>query len=108
MLRNLASAWVRALPPRRHPNYLRGHMAPTGKTGKLRPDDTPNIPQLEQMLKDVVLALRAQRSFGNITLRIPETSDLVAILRVDPVESYELETMLRSQGASPIKARRPA
>jgi hypothetical protein len=52
--------------------------------------------QLEMMLKEVVLAIRADRGDGNITLRIPESGDFVAILRVDDVEAHALTELLGS------------
>jgi len=59
--------------------------------------------QIEQTLKEAVLALRRQQASGNIALRVPETDDLILVLRVDPVEARELEAMLASPGSSPLR-----
>ena len=50
---------------------------------------------MEMMLKEVVLALRAEDGEGNITLRIPETGDLIAVLQVDDDQAAALSEMLR-------------
>ena len=54
--------------------------------------------QLEERLKEIVLALRAEQESGNITVQVPETSDFIAILRVDPDEAKELQAMLSRPG----------
>ena len=58
----------------------------------------PSVPskrkQLEEKLKKIVLALRAEQASGNITVLMPETSDFIAILRVDPDEAKDLQAML--------------
>ena len=53
--------------------------------------------QLEGRLKEVVLALRADQDFGNITVQMPETGDFVAILRVGPEEAKDLQAMLSTR-----------
>lgn len=52
---------------------------------------------LELMLAEVVVALREHCAEGNITVRIPKTGDLVAILKVDDQEAVDLAKLLRSQ-----------
>jgi len=59
--------------------------------------------QIERALKEAVLALRKQQAAGNIALQVPETNDLILVLRVDPVEARELEAMLASPGSSPLR-----
>ena len=51
--------------------------------------------RLEQSLGDVVRALREHCSVGNLTFRVPETGDFVAILQVSDQEAKDLGEMLR-------------
>jgi len=51
-------------------------------------------PRLEHQLAEVVVALRRYDADRNLTLRIPETGDFVAILRVDEQEARELAELL--------------
>jgi hypothetical protein len=50
---------------------------------------------LEQMLGEVVAALRMHCGEGNLTVRVPQTGDFVAILQIDEQEARDLEEMLR-------------
>ena len=50
----------------------------------------------EQKIRGAVVALRQHCPHGNIALRVLETGDLVAILRVDDQEASELATLLGS------------
>ena len=51
-------------------------------------------PRLEQTLAEVVVTLRRYEAERNLTVRIPETGDFVAILRVDEQEARDLAEML--------------
>ena len=46
------------------------------------------------MLAKVVAALREQCPEGNLTFRVPETGDLVAVLQIDDEEASELSRLL--------------
>jgi hypothetical protein len=52
-------------------------------------------PRLEQMLAEVVVTLRRYEAERNLTLRVPQTGDFVAILRVDEHEARELAELLQ-------------
>jgi hypothetical protein len=49
---------------------------------------------LELMLAEVVVALRRYCGGGNLTFRIPQTGDFVAILTIDDVEAADLAKLL--------------
>jgi hypothetical protein len=53
---------------------------------------------LEQMLAEVVVALREHCGDGNLTLRIPTTGDFVVITQVEDQEAEDLARLLRSNG----------
>jgi len=55
-----------------------------------------------EALRAAVLDLREEQAGGNIALRIPETDDLLVILRVNPIEARELEAMLASAASVPV------
>jgi hypothetical protein len=50
---------------------------------------------LEQTLGEAVVALRKLCGDGNLTVRVPETGDFVAILQIDEQEATELAELLR-------------
>ena len=50
--------------------------------------------KLETMLAKVVAALREQSPEGNLTFRVPETGDLVAVLQLDDEEASDLARLL--------------
>jgi hypothetical protein len=50
--------------------------------------------RLEQMLGEVVAALREQCGEGNLTVQLPETGDFVAILQIEAQEAKELAQLL--------------
>ena len=50
--------------------------------------------RLEQSLGEVVRALRDQCRVGNLTFRVPETGDFVAILQISDQEARDLGEML--------------
>ena len=52
---------------------------------------------LERDLADIVATLREHCPDGNITLRVPNTGDLVAVLRVADAEAEALAAMLGSK-----------
>jgi len=60
--------------------------------------DQPSLaeirPRLEQKLAEVVVELRRYDAERNLTVRIPETGDFVAILRVGEEEARELAELL--------------
>jgi len=58
-------------------------------------DPPGNSRQLEQSLGEVVRALREHFPVGNLTFRVPETGDFVAILPVSDQEARDLAEMLR-------------
>jgi hypothetical protein len=53
--------------------------------------------RLEKQLVDAIVALRGLRPGVNITLRVRETGDFVAVLPLDEHESSELAEMLRDR-----------
>jgi len=78
--------------------YITGEHGPAGR---LPVADVPNADppgnsrQLEQSLGEVVRALREHFPVGNLTFRVPETGDFVAILPVSNQEARDLAEMLR-------------
>ena len=52
--------------------------------------------RLEDTLREVVSALRAYDSDGNLLVRVHQTGDSVAILKIDDRDAGELASMLRS------------
>jgi hypothetical protein len=50
--------------------------------------------QLELMLAKVVAALREHCPEGNLTFRVRETGDLVAVLQIDDEEASDLARLL--------------
>ncbi len=51
--------------------------------------------RLELQLAEVVIQLRKHHGEGNMTLRVPDTGDFVAVLQITLAETQQLEAMLR-------------
>ena len=49
---------------------------------------------LELRLAAIVVALRKDHGEGNLTLRVPETGDFIAILQIDDDEARDLADLL--------------